>query len=292
MNKNTLKMVGWLAILVVAIGSMTAWVTYEQEKVGGADAPSPTDPVTATPTDAPVKIVFEDGIPTAVAFTHTPSPTPLPTPTNTPTVAPTAAPTPTEMPPTPTEKPVERIATPKATNTPSATATPVIRNSVAYPTGYPHTATVESGHEWKPYARHTAITNKSSAQYKLRSKARTADNGLRVVTDPNGVERYCIALAPQWAGGTASDIGRCIDVYMVNGAVLHCVLADIKKPEHTQGKKGYYGSHGEVTEWIAEQNKLPDIVRKSGDVSRIGEAWQGDTKKIVVLDYYIEGFGG
>jgi hypothetical protein len=129
-------------------------------------------------------------------------------------------------------------------------------------------------------------------QYKLLQLENTASNGLRVVTDPNGVERYCIALAPQWAGGTAKDIGRCIDVYMKNGSVLHCVLADIKKPEHTEGGKGYYGSHGEITEWIAEQNKLPEKVRKSGDVSCIGKEWEGDTEKIVVLDYYIKGFGG
>lgn len=289
MNKDAQKIIGWLTVLFVGIASLFIWVTWEQETVGGADAPSPTDPVTVTPTDAPVKIVFEEGVPTAVAFTHTPSPSPTPLPT--PTKAPTATPTPTEMPPTPTEKPVERIAAPKATNTPTATATPVIRNSVAYPTGYPHTAAVDRGHEWKPWARYTKITNKASAQYRLQQTATTADNGLRVVTDPNGIARYCIALAPQWAGGKAQDIGRCIDVYMVNGSVLHCVLADIKKPEHTKGGEGYYGSQGEVTEWIADQNKLPDIVRKSGNVSRIGEAWQGDVSKIVVLDYYIKGFG-
>lgn len=291
MNKDAQKIIGWLSILVILIGSLFVWVTWEQETVESASAPTVTDTVTPTPTEPAVRIVFEDDIPVAVAFTSTPTATPLPTPTNTPTVAPTHTPTPTEMPLTPTESHTERVSTPKPTNTPTHTVTPVIRQNTAYPTGYPHTAKVESGHTWKPYARHTAITNQASMQYKLRKKATTADNGLRVVTDSNGVERYCIALAPQWAGGTAQDIGRCIDLYMVNGSVLHCVLADVKKPEHTKGGEGYYGGHGEVTEWIAEQSKLPEKVRKTGDVSYIGAEWQGDVKKIVVLDYYITGFG-
>lgn len=287
MNKDAQKMIGWLTVLFVGIASLFIWITWEQETVGGGNVPAVTDTYTETPTptEEPVKIVFEDGVPTAVAFTATPTDIPA-TPTPVPTF------TPTEIPPTPTEKPVERTSTPKPTNTPTSSATSVSRQNTAYPTGCPRTVYCDPGHEWKPYARHTAIKNKSSVQYKLLQLERTSENGLRVVTDPYGIDRYCIALAPQWAGGTGKDIGRCIDVYMKNGAVLHCVLADVKKPEHTQGKEGFYGSRGEVTEWIAEQDRLPEIVRKSGDVSRIGKDWEGDTEKIVVLEYFITGFGG
>ena len=287
MNKDAQKIIGWLTVLFVGIASLFIWVTWEQETVGGADAPSPTDPVTVTPTDAPVKIVFEEGVPIAVAFTHTPSPTPLPTPTNTPT----ATPTPTDMPPTPTEKPVERIATPKATNTPTATATPVIRNSVAYPTGAVGTQYTDdkNAHTWKPYARYWKITKKGTPEYKLRCMETTAENGLRIVQDPNGVWRCCIALEPRWAGGQDVDIGRCIDIQMTNGSVLHCVLADCKRTEKSYNQEGWYGSRGELIEFIADETKLPSWV--NGDISKLSKEFDGGIISVTVLDLYIKGFG-
>ena len=108
MSKETKSLFGWLAVITVLISLLMVWVTYEQETVGGASA-SPTEPCseTPTPTEEIVKIVFVDDVPTAVAFTHTPSPVPTATPTN----APTVTPTPTEVPPTPTEKPVKPTAT-------------------------------------------------------------------------------------------------------------------------------------------------------------------------------------
>ena len=268
-----------------------------QDTSGGRPHSIEAEP-TATPTECPdgIEVVFVDGLPTAVkrwpseapytakpTVTPTNSPTPTVTPTQTPTVAPTC-----------TEKPVERISTPKPTQSPTPTQKPVKTENKAYPTGYPRTQCVENGemHTFKPYARHTAITNKNSVQWKLLQLEHTAENGLRYVVDANGTRRYCIALAPQWAGGTQTDIGRCIDIHMENGAVLHCVLADIKKPEHTEGGNGYYGAkNGEVTEWIVDAKALNDKVAKTGDVSNAGAEFAGAIHKIVVLDMYISGFG-
>ena len=225
--------------------------------------------------------------------TEPPTCTVAPTATCTPAPVPTCTPEPTEVVVTPTRKPTERVVTRKATNTPTPTQKAVKMQNKAYPTGYPHEQTVKNPekHTWKPYARHTAITNKSSAQWKLLQREKTADNGLRYVTDPDGVGRYCIALAPQWAGGTAKDIGRCVDLYMVNGEVIKCVLADIKKPEHTIDKAGYFGSRNELVEWIVDINKISEKVRKSGDVSNAGDEFAGGVRKVVVLDLYIDGFG-
>ena len=147
-------------------------------------------------------------------------------------------------------------------------------------------------HSWKPYARYQAITAKNSPQYKLQRIAKTDENGLRYVKDKNGTKRICVALPVYWAGGSTSDIGRCFDVKMENGAVLHCVLGDVKKIEHSQNGEGKFGGHGELMEFQVEQSKLPEIVRKSGDISRLGGAYEGEAVEITVLDYFIEGFGG
>ena len=256
-----------------------AAILSEQEDAPNIPHYDPTS--TPTPTEAEViRIEIVDDVPVATMVIDTPTPTPTIALTNTPT-----------MPPTPTERPQERISTPTPTNTPTPKKTASI---VPYPTGYPHTRNVENpdAHTWKPYARYTAITKKDSAEYRLQQIAHTASNGLRVVTDPNGVERYCIALAPQWAGGQSVDIGRCIDIKMANGETLHCVLGDCKKHEHTQGKQGYYGSKGELIEFQVDRDALPENVRKCGDISKLGGAFAGAAKSVTVLDLYIDGFGG
>ena len=260
----------WEVSMIVMVGGGCAAILNEQETTPSVPHYDPTR--TPTPTEAgDIRIEFVDDVP--VAYINE-------TCTNTPT-----------MPPTPTERQQEHIATPVPTNTPTPTKKASI---VPYPTGYPHSRKVEDAeaHTCKPYTAYTAYTKKNSAQHKLQQIAHTASNGLRIVTDPNGVERYCIALAPQWAGGQVVDIGRCIDIKMANGETLHCVLGDCKKHEHTQGKQGYYGSNGELIEFIAEQAALPDKVRNGGDVSALGGAFAGAAKSVTVLELYIDGFGG
>jgi hypothetical protein len=222
------------------------------------DTPTPAPTATETPT--PTKGPKTSATPT---FTATPSPEP----TNTPTPKPTKTPT-----PKPTKTP-----TPAGEKKTTAAGTKKVERG---------------GHDWKPYARHTAITAKSSPQYALQKKAKTDDNGLRYVYDPEGVKRYCVALPVYWAGGTLEDIGRCFDVVMENGAILHCCLGDLKKREHSQNGAGKFGAHGELLEFQVDQSKLPDIVRKCGDISRLGGAFEGEAVEIRVFDLFIEGFGG
>jgi hypothetical protein len=213
---------------------------------------------TCTNTPTPTKGPKTSATPT---FTATPSPEP----TNTPTPKPTSTPKPTK---TPTPKPTKKAGTVGSKKVP------------------------QGGHDWKPYARHTAITAKSSPQYALQKIAKTDENGLRYVVDQYGVKRLCVALPVYWAGGTLEDIGRCFDVKMANGATLHCVLGDLKKIEHSQNGEGKFGSNGELLEFQVEQSKLPDIVRKCGDISRLGGAYEGEAVEITVCDYFIPGFGG
>ena len=270
----------WEAGMIAMMYCGCAAIMSEQENTPSIPHYDPTS--TPTPTEAEViRIEIVDDVPVATMVVDTPTPTP------TEVVAITATTTP--MPPTPTERPQERISTPTPTNTPKPTQKASI---VPYPTGYPHTRKVDdpNAHTWKPYARYWKITKKNSAEYRLQQIAHAASNGLRVVTDPNGVERYCIALEPMWAGGQDVDIGRCIDIKMANGAVLHCVLADCKRTENSYNQEGWYGSRGELIEFIADETKLPDGIH--GDISNVSKEFAGGIISVTVLDMYIDGFGG
>lgn len=245
----------------------------------------PTDPLFTED----IVIVGDLETPTITAI---PTSNPTATPVSTCTLAPTVTPTPTEIPPTPTKPLVERVVAPKPTKTSTPTPKPSkTQNTVLYPTGAVGTQYTDdkNAHTWKPYARYWKITQKGTPEYKLREMETTADNGLRIVQDPSGVWRYCIALEPRWAGGQDIDIGRCVDIQMTNGSILHCVLADCKRTENSYNQEGWYGSRGELIEFIADETKLPSWV--NGDISKLSKEFEGGIISVTVLDLYITGFG-
>lgn len=281
MSKDAKSFMGWLSLAGLFIATAMIWVTVMQDREGQPKAVAPEEVAeSVTPTPDPVEIVFLDGVPTAVGF-NTPTATSTPKPTHTPTSAPTATDTPT---PKPTNTPK-----PTATNTPKPTSTPKPAKA-AYTRGTPGTRVAETNgkHGWKPWARHTAVTDKTSPQWRLEQIATTDELGRRIVKDANGEWRYLVALPVYWAGGTFSDIGRCVDIKMANGAVLKCVLADIKKIEHSLNGEGKYGAKGEVIEVICDKERLIEAVLKSGDASRFGAEWQGDVKSVTALEMFIE----
>lgn len=186
----------------------------------------------------------------------TETPTPLPTCTPTPTVTPTPTPTPE---PTPTPSP-------KAVTT--------------------------KGHSYKPFTFYTSYNVKGSAQWKLQQICTTAENGVRIVVDKNGEARYCVALGTYWAGAHPEHIGRCLDVYMQNGALLKCVLGDVKKQEHTKNGQNKYGAgNNDVLEFIVDRKKLPAAALECGNCAKIGPEFEGEVDRMVVYDEWIEGFG-
>ena len=133
---------------------------------------------------------------------------PAPTVTLTPTFTQSPEPTPTPIP----------TFTPTPTSSPTPTPIPSVEKDV------------EPGHEFKPYTGFWAYNAKGTAQHSLQMVARSDERtGIRIVTDPLGVDRFCVALGAAWAGGHPEHIGRCVDVVMINGAVLPCVLADVKQ---------------------------------------------------------------
>ena len=200
-------------------------------------------------------------------------------PVETPAPVPTFTVTPTPSPsPSPSPSPV-----PTSTPTPTITPTPVpsVRKGV------------EPGHKFKPYTRHFVYDLKNTAQYKLQHVARTDERtGIRIVTDPLGVDRYCVALGTYWAGGHPEHIGRCVDAYMVNGNVLHLVLADVKRQEDTKNRANRYGEiNNDVLEFIVDGKGISVEVRDYGNVSRAGAEFIGDVSYMIVYDLWIEGFG-
>lgn len=239
---------------VLAVFAVVVWL------LTGIQEPTPTE--AEDPDDKTGRIFWRD--PDAPDVTAAITNTPTPRPTKQAIATKAATPTPT----------------PEPTQAPTATAGPTPKQ-------------VESGHTFKPYTSWTAYTAKSSQQYKLQQIAHAAENGIRAVTDPNGIERYCIALGTAWAGGQPKHIGRCIDVYMENGAVLHCVLADVKRQEDTKNNANRYGRiNNDILEFIVDTGKVPKEVIRTGNVSNAGPEFSGGVKNIVVFDFWIEGFGG
>lgn len=207
-----------------------------------------------------------------IVWAHTPTATntPRPTATNTPTQAPTATNTPTTA--------------PTATNTPTPTETPLKRPENAAAGVYK----VEPGHTFKSYTSYTLYTLQGSPHMALQRIAKTDRHGLRVVTDPDGVERYCVAMGAGWAG---TRIGRCIDIVMANGNTLHCVLADTKKDKHTEHGAGFYGAgNHDLVEFIVDMTALVPAAARMGDCSFCGEEFVGNAVEVRVLDKYIQGF--
>lgn len=187
--------------------------------------------------------------------------------------------------PIPTKKPTETpTEAPTPTSTPTPTPTPIPSETKKVGT---------AGHSFKPYTRHTAYDIKSSQQYKLQQIALTSsDNGIRMVEDPLGDWRYCVALGTYWAGGHPEHIGRCVDVFMQNGATLQCVLADVKRTEDTKNGANRYGAtNNDVLEFIVDGKRIPEAVRISGNVSNAGEQFKGEVVYMIVYDMWIEGFG-
>ena len=200
----------------------------------------------------------------------------------TPTQIPTQAPSPTQISTTPTRCPT-------ITPTPSPSPTPTIT-----PTPIPsERKDVGANHTFKPYTRHFVYDVKGTAQCKLQGVAYTDERtGIRVVDDPLGEPRYCVALGTYWCGGHPQHIGRCVDVYMKNGAVLKCVLADVKRTEDTINAGNRYGAiNHDVLEFIVDGKALPDAVKYYGNVSKAGKEFEGDAAYMIVYDMWIEGFG-
>lgn len=119
-------------------------------------------------------------------------------------------------------------------------------------------------HGFKSYTKYTAITRKTSKQYKIqRDYAYTGEYGIRQVDG-----RFCVAVGT----GVTKSMGQYIDVILENGTVIPCIVCDQKADEHTRADKITTAHNRCVCEFYLGE-VLPRI-KECGDVSKACPEWQ------------------
>ena len=128
---------------------------------------------------------------------------------------------------------------------------------------------------FKSYMPYTAITSKSSPQYKLQQSTHTGTYGIRQYDN-----RYCVAI------GTAfnADVGTYFDLILVNGTVIPCIVADIKANNHTDSNNIVTIANGCLTEFIVDGSALNKNAKRMGDISYCNKDWNSRVEKIRVYD--------
>ena len=148
-------------------------------------------------------------------------------------------------------------------------ATPSDETEVSY-TDY----SVPSNKGFKSYMPYTAITSKSSPQYKLQQLCSTDSAGLRMYDG-----RYCVALGSHFG----CEIGDYFDLILENGIVIPCVMADQKANKDTDSKNIFTGN-GCCTEFLVSSKALDSTVKKMGDVSYAYEGWDSPVVSVRVYN--------
>lgn len=127
----------------------------------------------------------------------------------------------------------------------------------------------------KSYMPYTAITSKSSPQWKLQQVAYTGDYGIRQV---NG--RFCIAVGSAYT----SKIGQYIDLVLENGTVIPCILADQKANKDTNSDNTITEHDGSLVEFVVSSSNLSKTVKRMGDISYASDGWNSMITQVIVYD--------
>lgn len=127
----------------------------------------------------------------------------------------------------------------------------------------------------KSYMPYTAITSRSSAQWKLQQIAYTGTHGIRQV---NG--RYCIAVGSAYT----SKIGQYIDLVLENGTVIPCILSDQKADKDTNSENTITEHDGSLVEFVVSSSNLSGSVRRMGDISYAQDDWNSMITQVIVYD--------
>lgn len=128
---------------------------------------------------------------------------------------------------------------------------------------------------FKSFMDYRAITDKSSAQYRLQNEyAETGDYGIRMV---NG--RYCIAVGSYFT----DDIGQYIDLILENGTVIPCVLSDQKANAHTDSNNIVTVHSGCASEFVVDTPRLNNEAKIRGDMSYSTDNWNS---RVVMIKVY------
>lgn len=114
--------------------------------------------------------------------------------------------------------------------------------------------------DFKSYMPYTAITNRSSAQYKLQQKASTDGDGIR-----------CINSKPMVAVGTGwgLKVGDTALIVCENGNKFEVVIGDVKANAHTGADNKTTVSNGCRCEFIVDMGRLNSTVKSRGNVAAL-----------------------
>lgn len=112
--------------------------------------------------------------------------------------------------------------------------------------------------DFKSYMPYTAITNKSSTQYKLQQQA---------ITDADGIR--CIDSKPMVAVGTGWGVivGDTVLIKCENGNSFEAIIGDIKANAHTGSDNKTTSSNGCRCEFIVDMSRLNSTVKSRGNVA-------------------------
>ena len=128
----------------------------------------------------------------------------------------------------------------------------------------------------KTYAYYTAVTARSSPQYKLlRSKDCYTDpeTGIRMVDG-----RYCVALGSYYG----TKIGNKYRITLEGGKEIEVILCDQKSDRHTDANHQYAVNNSDIVEFYIERSKLPRGIRGNyGTLPQFSGA-------VVAIEQYIE----
>lgn len=128
----------------------------------------------------------------------------------------------------------------------------------------------------KSYMPYTAITSRSSDQWKLQQIAYTGTHGIRQV---NG--RYCIAVGSAYT----TKIGQYIDLVLENGVVIPCILADQKADKDTNAENTITEHDGSLVEFVVSSSDLSSIVKRMGDISYAQDNdWNSMITQVIIYD--------
>ena len=120
------------------------------------------------------------------------------------------------------------------------------------------TTTKTSSKDFKSYMPYTAITNKSSKQWKLQQLAYTDANGLRCINS-----RPMVAVGTGWG----LSVGNIALITCDNGNKFEVVIGDIKANIHTLADNKTTLSNNCRCEFIVDSKRLNSKVRSSGNVA-------------------------
>ena len=129
----------------------------------------------------------------------------------------------------------------------------------------------------KTYAFYTAVTLRSSPQYKLLNSDECytdEETGIRMV---DGC--YCVALGSYYG----TKIGTKYRITFSTGTKIDVILCDQKADRHTDSKHQYAVNNSDIVEFYVERAKMPRAIRNRGNYG-ILEKFSGS---IVAIEKYV-----